>query len=312
MDITPNSPKPGDVIAINLRSEPNIKNNVTISKNRSINVTNNEFSFTLEKFEIQQNMENIQIVLKNVELLLATIFINEVPTRQTVQGKDGFIKIIQDISPPGKYWMQLSGYSTSNAEQVYVNISVQLGIISDEKGNSTVVYDTTGLSPGEITVKAGAYTETMLIRTPYVPKLGNIVITPHNISESFELNNEYELLYNVTNEGDNSTGFLIQVKIDKKNTIQETIPQLESNDTFVYMVKWTPTRTGSHIIEAIVDPYNEVQESSEEDNIAFYEIDIEKTGGNLIYYLLIALGGVFLYISAVVIDFSHLRSTGAR
>ena len=137
IDITPNSPKPGDLITINLQSKPNNKINLTISKNRAINVTNNEFSFTLEKFEIQQNTENIQLEVKNVELLIATVFINEILTTYTIQGKDGKSKIIKDLSAPGEYWVQLSGYSTTNAEQVYVNVSVQLSVVSDEKGKIT-------------------------------------------------------------------------------------------------------------------------------------------------------------------------------
>jgi hypothetical protein len=312
MNVTPDSPKPGDLITIDLQSKPRNKLNITITKNRVINVTNDEFSFTLDKFEIQQNMENIQIEVKNVELLLATIFINESQTTQTVQGIDGYTKLVQNLSPPGIYWVQLSGYSTTNVEQVFVNVTVQIGIVSDDKGKSTVIYDTTGLPPGEITVEAGACVEKVLLRTPYVPRLGNIVIKPHNVSERFKLNNEYELLYDITYEGDNSTGFLIQVKIDKKIAFQETISQLIPNDTIVYIVKWTPTKSGSHIIEAIVDPYNEVKETFEEDNIAQYEINIEKTGINLIRYFLVALGGILTYITIVVLDFSQLRSTHVR
>ncbi|MFC1802517.1 CARDB domain-containing protein [Thermoproteota archaeon] len=305
MEITPSSLKPGDVITINLQSKPNNKVNVTISKNRAINVTNNEFTLILERFDIPQNIENIQIEVKNVELLIATVIINEIPTTQTVQGKDGYAKIVQDLFPPGVYWVQLSGYSTTSVEQVYVNVSAQLNIITDEKGKATTIYDTTGLPPGEIYVKAGEYTKTVLIRAPYVPRLGNIVITPHNISERFQLNNEYELLYNITNQGDNATGFLIQLEIDEKITLQETILQLEANETYLYTVRWTPSKSGSHLIQVIIDPKNEIQETNEEDNIIQHEIDIEKTRTPYFIYIIAVVVAVFVYISLVVYEFSR-------
>ena len=158
--------------------------------------------------------------------------------------------------------MQLSGYSTKSVEQVHINVSTQLNFITDEKGKITTIYDTTGLPPGEIYVKAGEYSKTVLIRAPYVPRLGNIVIKPHKISERFQLNNEYELLYDITNQGDNMTGFLIQLEIDEKITLQETMPQLEANDTYLYTVRWTPTKSGSHLIQVIIDPKNEIQETN--------------------------------------------------
>ena len=140
-----------------------------------------------------------------------------------------------------------------------------------------------------------------------MPRLGNIVIKPHKISERFQLNNEYELLYDITNQGDNMTGFLIQLEIDEKITLQETIPQLEANDTYLYTVRWTPTKSGSHLIKVIIDPKNEIQETNEEDNITQHEIDIEKTRNSSLKIIIAAVVAVFVFISLVGYEFFPSR-----
>jgi len=290
IEITPSAPKTGDVISITLQSIPNDKVDVAVSYYTVLTPINDEFTFTLESFEISQNLENLQIEAENVELLRVAVIINGIPVTQTIQGEDGFAKALQDLISPDIYWMQVSGVSTVGSEHVFVNVSAQSSILTDVRGKYITKYDTTGFPPGEIFVKADTYKRKILLQNdkPPLPIPCNIMIELHSIPETFQLNNEYELSYNINNQGDNITGLLVQFMVDNETTLQEEIQGLQGNHTQIYTVKWIPTQSGTHLLQVIVDPNNEIHETNEGDNISKHVVNVEETR-NISIILIVAV-----------------------
>ena len=283
IEITPSYPKPGDILSIKLQSTPKEKVDVTISYTGALNISDNEFILTIENMEIPENIDTIQVEAENVSLLRVTSIINGIPITQTAMGEDGRAEITQTHIPSGVYWTQLSGIPIAGVEQVSFTVGAQSSIITDDQGEYTTEYNTVGFPPGEIIVKAGSFTKKMLLRYNTIPEPipqptpRNLIIEPHNIPESFQLNNEIMLYYRITNEGETLTGLIVQTMVDDEIILQKEISQIFGYDTYIYTVSWTPNHSGSHIIKVVIDPYNTVHETNESDNITEVSVDVEES-----------------------------------
>ena len=286
IEITPSYPKPGDMLSIKLRSTPIEKVDVIISYAGALNVSDNEFYLTMENMEIPENIETVQVEAINVSLLRVTSIITGIPITQTAMGEDGRAKITQNHISSGVYWMQLSGIPTVGVEQVFFTVSAQSSIITDDNGEYTTKYNTVGFPPGEIIVKAGSFIKKILLRNNTTPEPSpqptprNLIIEPHNIPESFQLNNEIMLYYRITNEGETLTGLIVQSRVDDELILQKEISQIPGYDTYIYTISWTPNQSGSHIFQVVIDPHNTVHETNESDNIAEVSVDVKDPRNN--------------------------------
>lgn len=313
IEITPSSPKPGDILSIKLQSTPNEKVDVMISYSGVLNVSDNEFLLTLENMEIPENIERVQVEASNVSLLGVTTIINGIPITLSTMGEDGRAEITQNNIPSGVYWMQLSGIPIADADEVFFTVGAQSSIVTDENGEYTTKYNTVGFPPGEVIVKAGSFTTKKLLRnnTTQVPipqpTPCNLIIELHNIPESFQINNETRLIYRIINEGEALTGLIVQTTVDEEMIHQSEISQILGDETYIYAVNWTPNQSGSHIIQVVIDPYNVVPETNESDNITEVSVDVEEPRNNSL-----ALIATVLLIMLIIVYYTRARTNFYR
>ena len=308
IEITPSYPKPGDILSIKLQSTPKEKIEVTISYTGALNVSDNQFILTIENMEIPENIETVQVEAINVSLLRVTTIITGIPITQTAMGEDGRAEITQNHIPSGVYWMQLSGIPIADVEHVSFTVGAQSSIITDDNGEYTTKYNTVGFPAGEIIVKAGSFTTKMLLRNNTTPEPipqptpRNLIIEPHNIPESFQLNNETMLYYRIINEGETLTGLIVQTRVDEEIIHQKEISQIPGDETYIYTVSWTPNQSGSHIIQVVIDPYNTVPETNESDNITEVSVDVKESRNNFV-----ALIATMLLVMLIIVYYTRTR-----
>jgi hypothetical protein len=290
LEVFPKFAQPGDKVLINIQSIPREEIDLILSFNGNLNVTDNEFIYTMESLEIPQNIKVFQIEAENVALLRFAVIINEVPVTQTIQGMEGYATISGKNILPGKYWVQISGIPSIGYDEVKFNVTARINIITDNQGEYTLTYDTTGFPSGVLTVKADSImTQVVLENRKYEPpKRYNLVIEPFSIPEKFIQGKELELIYKVTSLEDDVPGFLVHFRVENEILDQEKIHNISVNEAILYNVLWTPESSGLKVIQAVVDPTNLIDETEELDNISQQMIKVEKNK-NIIIYLVVSL-----------------------
>jgi hypothetical protein len=297
LEIIPNDPKPGDNVQITIQSTPRNKVDLILSFKGNLNVSNNEFIYTMENLEIPHNITVFQVEAENVGLLRLAVIVNEVPVTQTIQGTKGYATISRNNILPGKYWVQISGIPSVGFDKVKFNVTAHTSVITDNQGEYISSYDITGFPSGEFIVKADSMTKKVILknRKYILPKSYNIVIEPFSIPEKFIQGKELELTYKITNLGEDVSGFLVQFSVENEILDQEEINDIKVNETILYNVLWTPKSSGLKEIQAIVDPTNLIVETEELDNISKQMIKVEEKK-NLITYLIVLLPiAIFVY-----------------
>jgi hypothetical protein len=273
--ITPSNPVPGDLITFNLQSEPNKDMNITISYNGALKVTNNEYLFALTSFEIPEKLENVTIQAQPVEFLSVTIIQNSIPITQTVTAKDGIAELSKSQISPGVHRVQLSGVTLAPVDYISVFVEVKSKITTDDLGAYVIEYDSTGFPPGDIVIQADTHTLYVLLAEAQV--IGNIMVSQETAPEEFLAGVEHEIYYLITNTGSELRDLLIEYIVDDEVLYSDTIPSILANSSSVYLVTWTPSKSGDHNIQLHIDPQNVIEETIEEDNIIEYIASVEET-----------------------------------
>lgn len=305
LEIIPNNPEPGDELLISIHSVPKDEVELILSFNGNLNVSDNEFIFTMENLEIPHNITAFQVEAENVELLRLAVIINEVPVTQTIQGIEGFATISRNNISPGKYWVQISGIPAMGYDEIKFNVTARTTIITDSQGEYISTYDITGFPSGDFIVNADSMIKKIVLKNrKHTPaKSYNLVIEPFSIPEKYVKGIELELIYKITSLRDDIHGFLVQFSVEDEILDQDEINTITVNETILYTVFWTPKSSGFKVIQAVVDPTNLIIETEELDNFSKQMIKVEENR-NIITYLIVSLP-----IVIVVYFFSRLSKS---
>jgi hypothetical protein len=288
LEITPTEPKPGDMLLIVINANPMEKVEVILTFKGYLNVSNNEFLYTIEHLEVPHNITEFQVEAENVEFLRLAVIINEIPITQTIESTDGLATITRNDINPGNYWVQISGIPKNGFKEINFNINAKTTITTDSQGKYTTTYNITSFPTGEIIVKADSLTQKIKLKNKKPTPTHNLVIEPFSIPDKFVKGNQIELIYKIINFGNDVSEFFIQFSVDDEIVDQYEINVLLANETRLYHVYWTPKTSGQKVLQTVIDSTNQIKETEELDNISKQIIEVEENM-NLLRYLILSL-----------------------
>jgi hypothetical protein len=132
-----------------------------------------------------------------------------------------------------------------------------------------------------------------------LPDLRPIGITPDTMS--VQQGNSIPVTVDIENTGNiDATNVVVQLFADGKKVGENTIPMITSGSMKTTIFSWSAS-TGQHTLKVVVDPYNLVKESNENNNEISTPVEIGSTNQNSLVNDALALMCISILVIIVIV-----------
>ena len=162
LTVTPENPVAGDEITIRGTASPDAVLQPSITFKKDASVADGKYEYRLYGIKIPSGQNNFAVTARNTENLNIRVKVLLWWTR-SADAVSGTATVSQGNVPPGTYDIRIDGDAADGASSVSLTITASSKITADSSGNFEYKYASSGIPPGDFTLKAGGVTRTITL-----------------------------------------------------------------------------------------------------------------------------------------------------